>query len=76
MENNVKRIRLSLNWIGTILFLIFLTVKLFNPTYEWLTLFWVFFPLWSPIALELVIAGSILLVAFILDRIDARSKIK
>jgi ABC-type antimicrobial peptide transport system permease subunit len=49
--------------IGMILFLIFMTLKLTGHiTWSWL---WVFSPLWIPISVGVIIAGTALLIAFI-----------
>ena len=55
---------LPLTTIGLITFIVFLVLKLVNssnPDFEWLTWFWVFFPLWLPWA----ISGAIFIIALI-----------
>jgi hypothetical protein len=53
--------------IGTVLFLIFLTLKLaeVGPVAKW-SWWWVTFPLYAPILLAMVILGIIFGIAFII----------
>jgi len=52
--------------IGMILFLIFMTLKLTGHiTWSW---WWVTAPLWIPISAAILIAGTALLIAFIVYR--------
>ena len=58
--------------IGIITFIVFLTLKLSNsgnPSYEWLTWFWVFFPLWIPIATSLGILLLIIILGLLVGMI-------
>lgn len=56
---------LSLSTLGVIVFAVFLVLKLVGVlTISW---FWVFFPLWAPIALEIVIGIVIIIIALIVD---------
>ena len=60
---------ISLETIGFITFIVFLVLKLCNqnnPDFAWLSWFWVWFPLWAPIALDLIIFGIAILVVVIL----------
>lgn len=59
---------MSLSSIGFIVFVVFLVLKLCNMSnidYEWLTWFWVFFPLWSSVATELLLAIIIVIFSFL-----------
>ena len=56
-QDNTKYVSsgLSLNTIGFIVWLVFLILKLCNqgnPSFEWLTWFWVWFPFWLPWAID------------------------
>ena len=65
MDNNQNRITatISLEAMGFIVFIIFLILKLVGvTTMSW---FWVFFPLWIPIAFSLALVVVILIVAAI-----------
>ena len=58
--------------IGIITFIVFLTLKLSssgNPSYEWLTWFWVFFPLWIPITTSLGILLLIIILGLLVGMI-------
>ena len=73
MENskNSYSVGLSLNTIGFITWLVFLILKLCNqnnPDFAWLTWFWVWFPFWLPIAIDLLF-GTILFI--VLLKIDS-----
>jgi hypothetical protein len=69
MENNKTR---STGFgIGTVLFLIFLTLKLVGigqvATWSW---WWVTSPLWIPLALAVAVLSVVGLIAFIIYLID------
>lgn len=59
---------LPLTTIGFVTWIVFLILKLCNqtnPDFEWLTWFWVWFPLWIPWALFVGIMGLILIAGVI-----------
>jgi len=66
-EMNDKKATTGGLGIGTILFLIFLTLKLaeIGPVAKW-SWWWVTFPLYAPILLVMVILGIIFGIAFII----------
>ncbi len=74
-ENSKPAISISmglLELVGLITFIVFLTLKLSNignPSYEWLTWFWVFFPLWIPIATSLGIVLLIIILGLLVGMI-------
>lgn len=56
--------------IGFTVWLVFFILKLCNlnnPDFAWLTWFWVFFPLWVPIALSLLLFIIICIIVYIRD---------
>ena len=67
-QNNNSRGSLSLSsgTIGFITFIVFLILKL-TKVIDW-NWFWVFFPLWFPIAINVLIFGIMLLFVWIKDR--------
>ena len=57
---------LSLSSIGFILFVVFLVLKLVGVlTISW---FWVFFPLWAPLVLEILIVIVCVIIIAILNK--------
>jgi len=76
MENNTtvnKTYSLFSGGLGTLIFLVFLTLKILvlsgtlpEANYEWLTWFWVFFPLWIGWAVVIGVVVLFLLVGLIL----------
>lgn len=67
-SNSVKTISLSipLDVLGFITFIVFLILKV---TGNWdISWFWVFFPLWLPIAIGFVLFVFIITLAFIVSR--------
>ena len=70
-KNLVQASAPSLGTLGLITFIVFLVLKLCNlsnPDFEWLTWFWVWFPLWIPWAIELVFFAIVTVVLLIIDR--------
>ena len=70
-KNLVQASAPSLGTLGLITFIVFLVLKLCNlsnPDFEWLTWFWVWFPLWIPWAIELVFFTIVTVVLLIIDR--------
>lgn len=57
---------LSLGSCGFICFIVFLILKL-AKVIDW-NWFWIFFPLWLPIAITILIYAIIILVVFILEK--------
>lgn len=56
----------SLSGIGFILFVVFLVLKLVGVlAISW---FWVFFPLWAPLAFEIIILLVCLIIIWALNR--------
>ena len=65
--NNKTTVTFSLTPLGFIVFVVFLILKLVGVTeMSW---FWVFFPLWIPIAFGIVISLIMLLICFIFYKI-------
>ena len=65
--NNKTAVTFSLTPLGFIAFVIFLILKLVGVTdMSW---FWVFFPLWIPIAFGVVISLIMLLICFIFYKV-------
>lgn len=65
--NNKTTATFSLTPLGFIIFVVFLILKLVGVTdMSW---FWVFFPLWIPIAFGIVISLITLLICFIFYKI-------
>lgn len=65
--NNKTTVTFSLTPLGFIIFVIFLILKLVGVTdMNW---FWVFFPLWIPIAFGIVISLITLLICLIFYKI-------
>lgn len=65
--NNKTTVTFSLTPLGFIIFVVFLILKLVGVTdMSW---FWVFFPLWIPIAFGIVISLITLLICFIFYKI-------
>lgn len=67
-KNTTVTASFSFSTLGFILFVVFLILKLVDVlTISW---FWVFFPLWAPLALDLLILLIIFIVALIINRND------
>ena len=62
--NNKTTVTFSLTPLGFIVFVVFLILKLVEMSW-----FWVFFPLWIPIAFGVVISLIMLLICFIFYKI-------
>lgn len=68
MQNNSGKtnIGLTLSGLGTLLCIVFLVLKLTGVlSISW---FWVFFPLWASIALEIIILGIFLLIVWLINK--------
>ena len=69
MDNDRIHVTFSLDAIGFILFVVFLVLKLVGVSdMSW---FWVFFPLWLPIALSCLFLLIVFLVLVIKDKIES-----
>jgi len=64
-EKSGSLITIKAGGLGTIIFVIFLILKLTDNAPEWLTWFWVFFPLWIGFAIGFGIFILFLVIAAI-----------
>lgn len=67
-RNIVQTSVLPLTTIGLITFIVFLVLKLCNILPSEFTWFWVWFPLWIPWAIEIILVGVVLLIYFIINK--------
>lgn len=70
-DKKTAYVTMSFPEIGFIVWLVFLIMKcanLNNPNYEWLTWFWVWFPLWIPWAIYLAISAIGLIIITLLSK--------
>jgi len=65
-NNSSSSLSLSLGTLGFITFIVFLILKL-TKVIDW-NWFWVFFPLWLPIAISVLLYGIIFLFVWITER--------
>jgi hypothetical protein len=77
-SNSSTVVRSSAIGLGTIVFAIFLTIKLLvkggviTGDFEWLTWFWVFFPLWIGPAISIAIWLILIIISSIVIVISSR----
>lgn len=72
MSNSKNTTTISDNGFFFVLFIVFLVLKLTGAiAWSW---WWVTAPLWAPAALILLILGIMFLVAYILDKKNARAR--